>query len=92
MSMGWNYDERNDLHPVLPGLLVGPYTVTRRHDVLQHYGVTHVLCIRDPQEVRILNRSIEGLENQFMDVPANVAKENIIQHFDLATEYIEKVL
>ncbi|ORX70903.1 phosphatases II, partial [Linderina pennispora] len=88
----WSHEERNTMHPVLPGLLVGPYIATRNVELLQRYHVTHILCIRDPLEVRILNRPVVGIENQFMDVPANVAKENIIQHFDQATLYIEQVI
>ncbi|KAJ2551381.1 hypothetical protein EV175_003712 [Coemansia sp. RSA 1933] len=78
----WTYDDRYTGQPIVPHVILGPYNLMRKRAYLESQGISHVLCIRDPSEQRFL-RAIDGTEVQFtfMDVPADVSKENIIPHF-----------
>ncbi|KAJ1965854.1 hypothetical protein GGI12_000483 [Dipsacomyces acuminosporus] len=89
----WAYEDRYSGQTVIPHFLLGPYHLVRKQEFLAYYGVSHVLCIRDPSEVRFLREAqLPGIEFHFMDVPADVSKENIIPHFTNANQWISQTL
>ncbi|KAI8322082.1 phosphatases II, partial [Martensiomyces pterosporus] len=89
----WSYEDRYEGQPVIPHLILGPYHLVRKRDFLARYSITHILCIRDPSETRFLrDPQLPGIELKFMDVPADVRKENIIPHFSTANQWMAQIL
>lgn len=46
----WRYEMRRDCQEIIPGLLLGPFLVSRNKERLKQLGVTHIVCIRDAAE------------------------------------------
>ncbi|KAI8918425.1 protein-tyrosine phosphatase-like protein [Powellomyces hirtus] len=46
----WIYEMRRDMQEILPGLWLGPYHCSKDKEALKVKGITHMLCIRDPNE------------------------------------------
>ncbi|KAG8789833.1 hypothetical protein FRC15_000025 [Serendipita sp. 397] len=46
----WRYEMRRECQEIIPGLLLGPFLVSKNLEKLKQLRVTHIVCIRDASE------------------------------------------
>ncbi|KAJ3166981.1 hypothetical protein HDU88_003070 [Geranomyces variabilis] len=51
-SHDWRYEMRRDMQQILPGVWLGPHHLSRDKEAMKAKGITHMLCIRDPNEAQ----------------------------------------
>ncbi|KAJ2286024.1 hypothetical protein IWW55_007087 [Coemansia sp. RSA 2706] len=78
----WDYDDRYRGQAIVPHVVTGPYHLVRNAEFLASFEIKTILCIRDPLEQRFLRGvDLAGIACEFLDVPADVRKANIIPYF-----------
>eukprot|EP00045_Choanoeca_perplexa_P005377 m.45364 g.45364 ORF g.45364 m.45364 type:complete len:193 (+) comp13085_c0_seq2:96-674(+) len=55
----WQHEMRWEMQEIFDGCFLGPYAVARRDQLsaLQAKGITHIVCIRAPNEARFLREN-----------------------------------
>ncbi|KAI0269860.1 protein-tyrosine phosphatase-like protein [Gloeopeniophorella convolvens] len=84
----WRYDMRHECQEILPGLLLGPFQVSKKLDTLKELGITHVVCIRDAKEAfSVRPRFPDNFQYLVLDVQDS-EEQNLIRLFPRAKEFI----
>ncbi|KZP01344.1 phosphatases II [Calocera viscosa TUFC12733] len=84
----WRYEMRRECQEIIPGLLLGPFQVSKDLDTLLSLGVTHILCIRDPKEAFLVK---ERFPERFRYLVLNVVdndEQNLISLFNGPKQFI----
>ncbi|KAI8831746.1 protein-tyrosine phosphatase-like protein [Chytriomyces cf. hyalinus JEL632] len=85
------YDMRREMQSIVPNLFLGPYSCARDRPLLLTHGVTHLLCILDVREARIMRVVHPDLVYHFINVSDSFS-ENLIPHFPAAREFLQQAL
>jgi len=88
----WRYEMRRECQEIIPGLLLGPFLVSKQLDKLLALGVTHILCIRDAKEAfSVYPRFVDRFQYLTLDVQDN-EEQNLIRLFPSAQVFITQAL
>jgi len=88
----WRYEMRRECQEILPGLLLGPFVVSKSLETLQQLKVTHIVCIRDVKEAFSVRPRFEGhFTYMVLDVEDN-EEQNLIRVFPAAKQFIDTAL
>ncbi|KZS90550.1 phosphatases II [Sistotremastrum niveocremeum HHB9708] len=84
----WKYEMRRQCQEIIPGLLLGPFQVSKSLESLQSLGVTHIVCIRDAKEAfSVRARFPEQFKYIELDVEDS-EEQNLIRVFPPARNFI----
>ncbi|TFY82052.1 hypothetical protein EWM64_g1961 [Hericium alpestre] len=91
--MVWRrYDMRHECQEILPGLLLGPFVVSKSLEALTNLQITHIVCIRDAKEAfSVKPRYPERFQYLVLDVEDN-EEQNLIRLFPAANQFITSAL
>ncbi|EPQ54744.1 phosphotyrosine protein phosphatases II [Gloeophyllum trabeum ATCC 11539] len=88
----WKYEMRRECQEILPGLLLGPFQVSKSLPTLQGMGVTHIVCIRDAKEAfSVKPRFPEHFVYLTLDVEDS-EEQNLIRLFPAARQFIDQAI
>ncbi|KAF8333496.1 protein-tyrosine phosphatase-like protein [Cantharellus anzutake] len=88
----WRYEMRRECQEILPGLLLGPLTVSKQLEKLTSYGVTHIVCIRDAKEAfSVYPRFPDKFSYMVLDVEDS-EEQNLIRLFPGAQIFIQQAI
>ncbi|ETW82345.1 hypothetical protein HETIRDRAFT_417903 [Heterobasidion irregulare TC 32-1] len=88
----WKYDMRHQCQEILPGLLLGPFVVSKSLESLRNLRITHIVCIRDAKEAfSVRPRFPEAFSYLVLDVQDS-EEQNLIRLFPKAREFINAAL
>ncbi|KAI9306680.1 protein-tyrosine phosphatase-like protein [Cunninghamella echinulata] len=90
----WHYEMRREMQEILPGLYLGPLSVCRDKDYLRNFGITHILCILDTNELNLFKRTLEMTTN-FNSHIIQIADNQyqlLISHFPIGNKFIKQAL
>jgi len=83
---------RHQCQEILPGLLLGPFQVSKNLVSLQELGVSHIVCIRDVKEAfSVRPRFPDTFEYLVLDVQDS-EEQNLIRLFPRAQQFINAAL
>jgi serine/threonine/tyrosine-interacting protein len=86
------YNMRHECQEILPGLLLGPFQVSKNQDTLSELGISHIVCIRDVKEAfSVRPRFPEAFEYLVLDVQDS-EEQNLIRLFPTAQQFINTAL
>lgn len=88
----WNYEMRRDMQEIIPGLFLGPFYSAKNLNLLQFHKITHILCVTDTREEKIIKPYYPG---QFIYLVVNVSDdplEILIPHFKKVKNFIDNAL
>ncbi|KAG8561631.1 hypothetical protein GDO81_015420 [Engystomops pustulosus] len=90
----WSYPMRREMQEILPGLFLGPYSAAMKSklSILQKYGITHVVCIRQSIEANFIKPNFQHLFRYLVLDIADNPIENIIRFFPMTKEFIDGCL
>ncbi|XP_015119971.1 serine/threonine/tyrosine-interacting protein isoform X2 [Diachasma alloeum] len=90
----WTYTMRRSMQEVIPGLYLGPYSAASRSKLpeLQELGITHIVCVRQDIEAHFIKPNFPDQFKYLVLNIADVATENIIQHFPTVKKFIDEGL
>ncbi|CAI9607095.1 unnamed protein product, partial [Staurois parvus] len=79
----WSYPMRREMQEILPGLFLGPYSAAMKSKlpILQKYGITHIICIRQSIEANFIKPNFQNLFRYLVLDIADNPIENIIRFF-----------
>jgi len=88
----WRYEMRRECQEILPGLLLGPFTVSKQLDKMLSLAITHVVCIRDAKEAfSVYPRFPDRFQYMVLDVEDN-EEQNLIRLFPGAQTFIHQAI
>jgi len=88
----WRYEMRRECQDIIPGLLLGPFQVSKQLDKLTAMGITHIMCIRDAKEAfSVYPRFPDRFQYLVLDVQDN-EEQNLIRLFPSAQEFTRRAL
>ncbi|KAG9005413.1 hypothetical protein FRB94_010892 [Tulasnella sp. JGI-2019a] len=88
----WRYEMRRECQEIAPGLLLGPFQVSKDLEKLKELSVTHILCIRDAKEAFSVKPRFPGqFEYLVLDV-VDSEEQNLIRLFPQAKEFINNAI
>jgi len=88
----WRYEMRRECQEILPGLLLGPFTVSKQLDNMISLGITHIVCIRDAKEAfSVYPRFPDKFQYMVLDVEDN-EEQNLIRLFPGAQSFIQQAI
>eukprot|EP00123_Amoebidium_parasiticum_P008791 comp19026_c0_seq1/m.21421 comp19026_c0_seq1/g.21421 ORF comp19026_c0_seq1/g.21421 comp19026_c0_seq1/m.21421 type:complete len:233 (-) comp19026_c0_seq1:282-980(-) len=89
-SQPWAYNMRRDMQEVLPGIFLGPYAAAKLGQLpqLEKAGITHIVCIREPQEAPFVRCNFEGRISYLVIEVHDSPGENIIHHFPRFRDFV----
>ncbi|KAI0284007.1 protein-tyrosine phosphatase-like protein [Russula aff. rugulosa BPL654] len=88
----WRYDMRHQCQEILPGLLLGPFQVSKNLATLKELGISHIVCIRDVKESFSVRPRFPGsFEYLVLDVQDS-EEQNLIRLFPRAQQFINTAL
>ncbi|KAG6811372.1 hypothetical protein H0H92_007757 [Tricholoma furcatifolium] len=88
----WRYEMRRECQEILPGLLLGPFLVSKSLETLQQLNITHIVCIRDAKEAFSVRPRFESsFQYLVLDVQDN-EEQNLIRLFPTAKQFIDTAL
>ncbi|XP_036872089.1 serine/threonine/tyrosine-interacting protein isoform X2 [Manis javanica] len=87
----WTYPMRREMQEILPGLFLGPYSSAMKSklSILQKYGITHIVCIRQNIEANFIKPNFQQLFRYLVLDIADNPVENIIRFFPMTKEFID---
>ncbi|XP_063978094.1 serine/threonine/tyrosine-interacting protein-like isoform X2 [Diachasmimorpha longicaudata] len=90
----WTYTMRRSMQEVIPGLYLGPYSSASRSKLLElrELGITHIICVRQDIEAHFIKPNFPDQFKYLVLNIADVATENIIQHFPTVKKFIDEGL
>ncbi|KAH9179266.1 protein-tyrosine phosphatase-like protein [Lactarius sanguifluus] len=88
----WRYDMRHQCQEILPGLLLGPFQVSKNQITLNELGISHIVCIRDVKEAfSVRPRFPDAFQYLVLDVQDS-EEQNLIRLFPKAQQFINTAL
>ncbi|XP_019631128.1 PREDICTED: serine/threonine/tyrosine-interacting protein A-like [Branchiostoma belcheri] len=90
----WSYTMRRNMQEILPNVFLGPYSVATKRNLsnLLELGITHVVCVRDTLEAKIIKPNFSDHFRYLVLDVADKTTENIIQHFPKVKEFMDQCL
>ncbi|KAJ3083009.1 hypothetical protein HK102_001329 [Quaeritorhiza haematococci] len=88
----WRYEMRRDMQEILPNLWLGPYSCSRKLDVLKSRQITHILVIRDVNERHIVREIFPGEFVYHVIEVSDSPLQNLIPYFPEAKAFIDSAL
>ncbi|XP_045721515.1 serine/threonine/tyrosine-interacting protein-like [Mirounga angustirostris] len=87
----WTYPMRREMQEILPGLFSGAYSSATKSKlpILQKYGITHIICIRQNIEANFVKPNFQQLFRYLVLDIADNPVENIIRYFPMTEEFID---
>ncbi|XP_036773927.1 serine/threonine/tyrosine-interacting protein isoform X1 [Manis pentadactyla] len=87
----WTYPMRREMQEILPGLFLGPFSSAMKSklSILQKYGITHIICIRQNIEANFIKPNFQQLFRYLVLDIADNPVENIIRFFPMTKEFID---
>jgi len=83
---------RHQCQEILPGLLLGPFQVSKNLASLKELGISHIVCIRDVKEAfSVRPRFPESFKYLVLDVQDS-EEQNLIRLFPTAQQFINAAL
>ncbi|KIO21356.1 hypothetical protein M407DRAFT_245498 [Tulasnella calospora MUT 4182] len=83
---------RRDCQQIVPGVLLGPFQVSKDLSKLKELNISHILCIRDQKEsFSVRPRFPEQFTYLVLDVQ-DTEEQNLIRLFPQAKSFIENAL
>ncbi|CAH2329012.1 serine threonine tyrosine-interacting [Pelobates cultripes] len=94
VNQDWSYPMRREMQEILPGLYLGPYSAAMKSklSILQKYGITHIICIRQNIEANFIKPNFQQLFRYLVLDIADNPIENIIRFFPMTKEFIDGCL
>ncbi|KAI8899290.1 serine/threonine/tyrosine-interacting protein [Globomyces pollinis-pini] len=87
----WRYEQRNEMQEVYPGLFVGPYLAAKNLPELKRNGITHIVCIRDGQELYMKPFYPNEFQYEIVQL-SNSSFENLIPHLGKLNQLMYQTL
>jgi len=88
----WRYEMRRECQEIMPGLLLGPFQVSKSMEKMKELNITHIVCIRDVKEAfSVKPRFPEHFQYMVLDVEDN-EEQNLIRLFPSARQFIDKAI
>ncbi|KAL7421681.1 hypothetical protein Q5752_003450 [Cryptotrichosporon argae] len=88
----WKYEMRREAQLIVPGLYLGPYQASTNLHRLHELGVTHILCVRDSKEARLIfPRFPTEFRYMTLDISDSV-DQNLITIFPSCKQFIDEAL
>ncbi|KAK0221902.1 protein-tyrosine phosphatase-like protein [Armillaria fumosa] len=88
----WRYEMRRECQEILPGLLLGPFVVSKSFDTLKALQITHIVCIRDVKEsFSVKPRFPDHFQYIVLDVEDS-EEQNLIRLFPRAKQFIDDAI
>ncbi|CCA72526.1 hypothetical protein PIIN_06463 [Serendipita indica DSM 11827] len=88
----WKYEMRRDCQEIIPGLLLGPFLVSRNLERLKALAVTHIVCIRDAAEAFSVKPRFPGQFHYLTLDVKDTEDQNLISLFPGARDFIYKAI
>ncbi|KAG4101999.1 phosphatases II [Neocallimastix lanati (nom. inval.)] len=88
----WKYEMRREMQEIIPGLFLGPFYCAKNLKLLQDNKITHILCINDVKEEKIVKPYFKG---QFIYLIINASDnplEILIPNFTKVKNFINNAL
>ncbi|WVF71536.1 hypothetical protein IAT40_006344 [Kwoniella sp. CBS 6097] len=88
----WKYEMRREAQEILPGLYLGPFQASTNLDKMRLMGITHILCVRDQKEARLIYpRFPTEFQYMTLDISDNT-DQNLITLFPKCRDFIEEAM
>lgn len=88
----WKYEMRREAQLIIPGLYLGPFQASLNSNKMKQMGITHVLCIRDQKEARLIfPRFPEEFKYMTLDI-SDHPDQNLITIFPTCRDFVEEAL
>ncbi|OCF40341.1 nuclease I [Kwoniella heveanensis CBS 569] len=88
----WKYEMRREAQEILPGLYLGPFQSSTNLDKMRMMGITHILCVRDQKEARLIYpRFPTEFKYMTLDISDNT-DQNLITIFPKCRDFIEEAM
>ncbi|WVQ99354.1 hypothetical protein IAU59_006487 [Kwoniella sp. CBS 9459] len=88
----WKYEMRREAQEILPGLYLGPFQASTNLDKMRMMGITHILCVRDQKEARLIYpRFPTEFKYMTLDISDNT-DQNLITIFPKCRDFIEEAM
>jgi len=88
----WKYEMRRDCQQIIPGLLLGPFQVSKSLEKLEALKITHIVCIRDAKEAfSVKPRFPDRFQYLVLDVQ-DTEDQNLIRMFPTAKQFIDQAI
>ncbi|ODO08110.1 hypothetical protein I350_03694 [Cryptococcus amylolentus CBS 6273] len=88
----WRYEMRREAQLIIPNLYLGPFQASLNAAKMKAMGITHVLCIRDRREERLIYpRFPQEFQYMTLDISDN-PDQNLITLFPRCRDFIETAL
>jgi len=88
----WKYEMRRESQQIVPGVLLGPFQVSKDREKLHALHITHILCIRDVKEAfSVKPRFPEEFQYLVLDVQ-DTEEQNLIRMFPKAKQFIDQAI
>ncbi|WVO16219.1 hypothetical protein L204_103890 [Cryptococcus depauperatus] len=88
----WTYEMRREAQLIIPGLYLGPFQASLNAGKMRSMGITHVLCIRDQKEARLIYPRFPT-EFKYMTLDlSDHPNQNLITTFPRCRDFIEEAL
>ncbi|KAG9046635.1 hypothetical protein FS837_003957 [Tulasnella sp. UAMH 9824] len=92
LDVEWRYEMRRECQQIVPGVLLGPFQVSKDLNKLKELNISHILCIRDQKEsFSVRPRFPEQFTYLVLDVQ-DTEEQNLIRLFPQAKAFIENAL
>ncbi|WVQ80651.1 hypothetical protein IAT38_002756 [Cryptococcus sp. DSM 104549] len=88
----WKYEMRREAQLIIPGLYLGPFQASLNANKMRAMGITHVLCIRDHKEAKLIYpRFPTEFQYMTLDISDNT-DQNLITVFPQCRNFIEQAI
>ncbi|KAG8908434.1 hypothetical protein FRB99_006639 [Tulasnella sp. 403] len=88
----WKYEMRRECQLIVPGVLLGPFQVSKDLKKLRDHEITHILCIRDVKEAfSVKPRFPNDFSYLVLDVE-DTEEQNLIRLFPQAKQFIDQAI
>ena len=88
----WRYEMRREMQLIVPGLWLGPFSSAKNEANLKRCGITHIVCVRDGAESRII-RPLFPSEFVYLEITASDSPfQNLIPLFPQSKLFIDSAL
>ncbi|KAJ1343387.1 hypothetical protein BSLG_002413 [Batrachochytrium salamandrivorans] len=88
-SNSWHYEMRREMQEIVPHVWLGPYVCARDKMLLQTKGITHILCVRDVSEERMVRMRFPDDFHYCCIQASDSPLQTLIPLFPEASEFIQ---
>jgi len=88
----WRYEMRREMQEIIPGLFLGPFYCAKNLKLLKDNQITHILCINDVKEEKIIKPYFIGQFTYLVINASDNPLEILIPHFLKVKNFINNAL